>query len=400
MASIAAVVVLLTAVVGTDTGIVVGENIRISRDETPYIEPCVASDPTFRGRLIAAATQFSDSGPNRPVVLISKDRGTTWQEKRLPIGPLKHAVDAWVTFAESGTAYALFLIIEAGQSKTKIAVFRSDDGGSSWTLASTIAAERSFDRPTLIARGQEVLVAAEHRGAVALLHSRNQGRTFGSPQLFRGSRNLDHNAMNPLWRGSAVVVSYVDFGETLGGSRLATTETSDFGMSWRTPVVVADVPRRFPGNAHFVTSGASLHVAFASGTADARTVSVASSTDGLTWGAPVRVSNAGTQAFRPAIAMSSRADIGTTWLETESGCTRLWFAVSRDGGRTFSRPVPVSEELSCGDTAANRAAYELWEHGGDYFGLASDGDRFVATWPDARTGTFQIYAATITVPTP
>ena len=399
MTSIAAAVILL-AVAVTDAGIVVGENVRVSRDEAPYVEPYVASDPTFRGRLIAAATKFSDSGPNTPVIFVSGDRGVTWQEKRLPIGPLQHAVDAWVTFAESGIAYASFLVIEEGQSQTKIAVFRSDDGGSSWTLASTIAAERSFDRPTLIARGKAVLIAAEHRGAVAVLHSRDQGRKFGSPRLFRGSRNLDHNAMNPLWRGSSVVVPYVDYGGTLGGSRLATVETGDLGKSWSTPVVVADVPRRVPGNAHFAASGASLHVAFATGTADARTVSLANSPDGLRWGAPVLVSNPGAQAFRPAIAVSSRGDIGTTWLETDSGCTRLWFAVSRDGGRTFSSPVPVSEELSCGESAANRAAYERWEHGGDYFGLASDDDRFVATWPDARTGTFQIYAATITVTAP
>ena len=399
MAGIATAVVLLAAV-ATDAGIVVGENVRVSRDEAPYVEPYVACDPAVPGRLIAAATQFSASGPNTPVIFVSSDGGGTWQEKRLPIGPLNHAVDAWVAFAGSGTAYASFLIIDVGQSKTKIAVFRSEDGGDSWTLASTIAADRSFDRPTLIARGKDVLIAAEHRGAVALLHSRNQGRTFSSPRLFRGSRNLDHNAMNPLWRGSSVVLPYVDFGETLGGSRLATIETRDLGKSWSTPVVVADVPRRMPGNAHFAASGTSLHVAFASGTADTRTVSVASSTDGLKWGAPVRVSNPGAPAFRPAIATSSRGDIGTTWIETEAGCTRLWFAVSRDAGRTFSKPVPVSEDLSCGDTATNRAAYELWEHGGDYFGLASDGDGFVALWPDARTGTFQIYAATITVTTP
>ena len=203
--------------------------------------------------------------------------------------------------------------------------------------------------------------------------------------------------MNPWWRGSSVVVPYVDYGQTLGGSRLAAIETGDFGKTWGTPVIVADVPRRFPGNAHFVASGTSLHAAFASGTAEARTVSVATSRDGLKWDAPVRVSSAGAPAFRPAIAVSSGGDIGTTWIEIEAGCTRLWFAASRDKGQTFSRAVPVAEDLSCGATAANRAAYERWDHGGDYFGLTADGDRFVAVWPDARAGTFQIYAATIAV---
>jgi hypothetical protein len=288
-------------------------------------------------------------------------------------------------------------VIEPGDTKTKIVVFRSGDAGNSWTGPTTITAERSFDRPTVIARGRNVVVAAEHRGAVAVLHSRDEGRSFRSPRLFRPNRNLDHNAMNPVWHGSSLLVPYVDFGETLSGSRLGMVQTDDFGRRWSVPLVVADVPRRFPGNAHFATSGASLYAAFASGTADARAVSVASSADGTRWRIPVRVSNDGAQAFRPAIAISSRGYVGTTWIEIEAGCTRLWFSVSRDGARTFSKPVPVSEDLSCGNTLPNRAAYERWEHGGDYFGLASDGENFIAIWPDARMGIFQIYAASITV---
>ena len=392
-----ATAVLLLAVAASDPDIAVGENVRVSAEETPYVEPYVARHPTLDGRLIAVATRFSDGSPNTPMVSVSGDGGGTWQESRLPIGTLQHAVDGWVTFSDTGTAYASFLVIEPGDAKTKIAVFKSGDAGQSWTRSATIAAARSFDRPTVIARGREVVIAAEHQGAVALLRSPDEGRSFLPVRSFRPTANLDHNAMNPVWRGSSIAIPYVDFGEALSSSRIAIVETGDFGRTWKTPSIVADVPRRLPGNAHAAASTASLHVAFASGTADARTVSVASSADGKTWRAPVRVSGVGSQAFRPAIAIATGGDVGATWIETEAGCTRLWFSVSRDGGRTFSKPVPVSEDLSCGDTPANRAAFERWEHGGDYYGLVADGDAFVAIWPDARGGTFQLYAARITV---
>lgn len=388
----------LYAVIATaDVEIVVGENVRVSAHETPYVEPYLARHPRISGRLVAAATKFTGSKPNAPVVFISNDGGGTWRETPLPIATLEHAVDCWVAFSDSGTAYASFLIIETGAQKTRIAVFRSDDGGGSWVRATTIGAERSFDRPSLIARGREVVIAAESGRSIALLHSDNGARTFGPPRLLRPTSNLDHNAMNPSWRGTSVVLLYVDFGETLGGSRLAVVETPDLGRTWSTPAVVADVPRRFPGNAHFATAGLSSYVAFASGTAAARTVSVARSTAGERWLEPTRVSTAGEQAFRPAIAVSDRGDVGVTWIEAQPGCTRLWFSVSTDDGLTFRKPVPVSEEFSCGDTAANRAAFTRWEHGGDYFGLTADGDSFVAMWPDARGGTFQIYAARIAV---
>src|SRR5688572_21599090 len=198
--------VLWAAAAAMEPGIVVGENVRVTRDETPYVEPYVACHPTRSGRCIAVATKFAGARPDIPVSLVTTDGGATWEEKPLPVGPLQHAVDAWVTFTESGIAYASFLVIEPEQSKTKIVVFRSGDGGDSWTRRSTIAAERSFDRPTVIARGREVVIAAEHRGAVAVLHSRDEGKSFGPARLFRPSRNLEHNAMNPLWHGSSVVV--------------------------------------------------------------------------------------------------------------------------------------------------------------------------------------------------
>src|SRR5688572_25358895 len=164
-----ATAVLLLAVAASDPDIAVGENVRVSVEETPYVEPYVARHPTLDGRLIAVATRFSDGRPVTPVVSVSGDGGGTWQGSRLPIGTLQHAVDGWVTFSDTGTAYASFLVIEPGDEKTKITVFRSTDAGLTWTLSATIAAARSFDRPTVIARGREVVIAAEHQGAVALL---------------------------------------------------------------------------------------------------------------------------------------------------------------------------------------------------------------------------------------
>ncbi|HVE70741.1 MAG TPA: sialidase family protein [Thermoanaerobaculia bacterium] len=378
-----------------DPSITVGENRRISRDDAPYVEPSVACNSARAGNCIAVATRFDASKPVVAVALMSTDGGSTWAETMLATGRVEHAIDAWVTFSPTGVAYAVFLVIEPGDPRTRIILFRSSDGGASWTRRSRIASEHSFDRPTVIARGRDVVIAAEHRNAIAILRSRDDGRTFSAPRVFRPS-TLGHNAMNPLWRGDSVVVPYVDYGEPLASARIAVVDTRDFGRTWGTPRVIADVPRRFSGNAHFATTQTGIAGAIASGTADARTVSIVASIDDK-WREPVRVSSAGSPAFRPAIAVSSRGDIGATWIEVEAGCTRLWFSVSQNEGRTFSKPAPVSEDLSCGNQPANRSAYERWEHGGDYYGLAADGETFLAIWPDARGGTFQLYAATITV---
>ena len=393
-----AVLVWTVSVSAADSPVAISENVRISRDDTPYGEPYIAQHPKLSDHLVAIASKFTTSGPTLAVVFTSRDGGHSWREVVLPTGDVSHAVDCWVAFADTGTVYASVLVIERGDKRTKIAIFRSDDDGESWARISTIAAERSFDRPSLVARGTELLVATEYRGGIALLHSRDRGRTFTAPRPFRPSENLDHNAMNPIWVGPSVLLPYVDYGGNLQSSRIGMVGTGNFGRTWSRPAVVADVPRRFPGLADVAAANGRIFVAFASGEPDSRTVSVVRFTEGEASVAPTVVSNPGRQAFRPAIAVSPTGLVGVTWIESDSGCTRLWFSSSTDHARTFAPPVPVSEEYSCGTTPENRIAFDRWEHGGDYFGLTARRDSFVAVWADARTGTFQIYTATITPP--
>jgi hypothetical protein len=84
-----------------------------------------------------------------------------------------------------------------------------------------------------------------------------------------------------------------------------------------------------------------------------------STAGGLTWSAPVRISqNANTQAFTAAIAVAADGTIGVTWRETHvSGA--------------FDHTV-----------APNAGGYFL----GDYAGLAAVGRDFVAFFAQANTG--------------
>lgn len=117
------------SVVASTPQVVVGENVRVSRDDTPYGEPYIARHPSLSGRLIGIASKFKGSAPVVPVVFVSADGGATSQEKPLPVGAVAHAVDCWVAFSDTGIAYASALIIEINDPKTVIAMFRSGDAG-------------------------------------------------------------------------------------------------------------------------------------------------------------------------------------------------------------------------------------------------------------------------------
>jgi hypothetical protein len=356
------------------------ENVRISSGNVPYGEPSLA---VHKQRVIVAASKFTKEGPLLPVAIVSKDGGATWKEKALPAPKLEQATDCWVTFSDTGVAYVTTLLIAEGSERPDLGVFRSRNGGDTWELVSTV--QGPFDLPFTVARGKDVVIAAERADGLVLLHSADEGATF-TQRAYRPTANLGHNAMNPLWIGDTLHVPYVDYGTELTSARVSVISTKDFGKTWSTPVLVTDVPRSHSGHARFAAHGNQLFAAISSGTAERRTISVGK----------VVVSNPGAQAFRPSIAVNGSGALGVTWVELEAGCTRLWASVSGDGGKTFSEPFPFSEDLSCGDTKANQAAYTPWEHGGDYFDLDADGASFIAVWADAREGTFQLYVDRVT----
>lgn len=359
------------------------ENVRVSPGDVPYGEPAIARHPKDENRIIIVASKFTAEGPLLPVAFVSGDGGATWKEKLLPAPKLEQATDCWIAFSDNGVAYATALLIEAGGTTPHLGVFRSRDGGESWERAAIVTGP--FDLPFTVARGKDVVIAAERRDGLVLLHSSDEGATF-TQRSYRPAANLSHNAMNPLWVGDTIHVPYVDFGDAIRSARVSIVSTTDFGKTWSAPRVVSDVPRTHSGHARFAAHGEQIHAAISSGTDAQRTISVGQTV----------VSNRGARAFRPSLAVNDSGALGVTWIEEEAGCTRLWGSVSGNGGKTFSEPMPLSEDLSCGDTPANQAAYRRWEHGGDYFDLDPDGEGFIAVWADAREGTFQLYFDRVT----
>ncbi|MFW6079191.1 MAG: hypothetical protein ACODAE_06200, partial [Gemmatimonadota bacterium] len=79
-------------------------------------------------------------------------------------------------------------------------------------------------------------------------------------------------------------------------------------------------------------------------------------------------------------------------------CYAPYIAASSDGGETFSAPTRVAEEISCPDRDRLGFPGRRWPTGGDYFGLAPGADgRFHLLWPDARSGTYRLRSAAVSV---
>lgn len=122
-----------------------------------------------------------------------------------------------------------------------------------------------------------------------------------------------------------------------------------------------------------------------------------------------------------SVAVNQQGVVGVSWLDTRDDpkveSFRPYFAASTDGGETFLPPRAVASRSSNPYGQGNRtlnfhtqsekdgvlslgldSGWRRWSLGGDYLGMAAAADgRFFPIWPDARSGTYQLFTAPIDV---
>jgi len=156
----------------------------------------------------------------------------------------------------------------------------------------------------------------------------------------------------------------------------------------------------------------------AKGTKPARLLFSYSSDRGRTWSSPKAVSDlpgTSSQFGPPSIAVNNDGTVGISWYDTrdtppghDEDLINRYFAASIDGGETFlpaARVSSVPTDLKSNSThLLGAAAYDtsvLFSNGfdhGEYLGLAASSDgTFHPFWSDGRTGSNQIWSATVQV---
>lgn len=110
-------------------------------------------------------------------------------------------------------------------------------------------------------------------------------------------------------------------------------------------------------------------------------------------------------AFLGCLAANREGTVGALWVQHERYEVnprdyRIWFAASRDGGETFTSPVPVSSAVSRPNLAETTKIDHVRtrNRGGDYIGMAVTSDSvFHAVWADARDGLFHLFHSPLSV---
>lgn len=375
-----------------------GANVQVS-DATPAgsneNEITLAVAPN--GRMYMGWNDNRPTNPNGDYecgAAYSADGGRTWSANRLFILPGWDAAGdpVMVTDANSNV-YFVCMSFSRTAGASRIAVYKSTDGGSSWS-SGVIASDTTNglnDKPWAYAVGTTIhLCYANFVGSTSELRytrSTDGGLTWAPTQV------VDLNGNGCQFASDRAGNLYL--GWLQNDMRVA--KSTNGGLTWGPMVHAASVswtalpgPRAYPLPTMTAdpVSGA-LYLAWhnndAFGQYDIRFVR---STDGdLSWSAPVTVNDApSARQFFPSISVAPNGSVHAIWYDDRTGNLALRYAHSENGGQTWSPSIRASDA---------EFPYLANPFIGDYNTVVADSTGAIdAGWCDARTGENEAFFAT------
>jgi hypothetical protein len=444
--------------------IVVGPNILVSRDgDVPHVELMVATSPrTVKNLLGAAITATRPTGGWACRAYSSTDGGATWKASEFAEQVKWGGGDPQVAFTAQGTALMVALTMnknDKGKDCASMHVWRSEDAGETWEPTSGIPCSPSWDHEQIIVdttKGRysgRIYIAALYDYPVyrvGVFRSDDDGRTWVGPvEAANGGGKIGINDVTPMvLSDGTLVVPYGDFPflpenrptKGIAHENFWTVESTDGGVTFSAPrrsviqsINIDDKESKVAGFGKFASDseGKEFRDRLYTIWEDARfgnyRILISHSADrGKTWSEPRTLEQGldkGVKQWQPAIAVNKDGVVGVTWFDSREDKDgkkyHQYFAASVDGGDTFTKPSQISSEISDPNGRGNSqlapmvwvhegqislstiSAASRWGSGGDYMGLAADKDgAFHPFWSDARTGTFQVYTAKVSVQVP
>ncbi|WP_207215846.1 sialidase family protein [Pseudolysobacter antarcticus] len=407
------------------------------------VEPYLAINPQNTHNLAAVWQQdrWSSGGARGIVSGLSLDGGVTWNQHAMPFtrcgggtiangGDYARASNAWMSFAPDGAAYQLALAFDgqalAAGSVSAVLASRSGDGGKTWGANVTLirdVATAFNDKPAILAdpTNAKFVYAVWDRLTTSNFGPSYFTRSSDSGASWETARPIYDPGLNNQTIANVVVVLpngtlvnlYTEIDTATNGittTFLALIRSTDNGVTWSTPIKVADmfsVGTRDPDTGTAIRDsslvaeiavgpGGSLNVVwqdsrFSNGARDG--IAISRSIDGgFTWSAPTRINSvATTPAFSPFVHVRGDGMIGVTYYDFRSNTTDratlftdYWLARSSDGMTWQENQIasPFDLALAPVTTSPGTGGFFL----GDYQGLASVGTLFVPLFAQTNSG--------------
>jgi hypothetical protein len=433
--------------VGPNESVIVGDTLNTFEhdsgpacfvgDETPQNETVIAHNPQNPDDLVGGANDyrtFVDSEQRYDgagTAYVSHNGGVSWTNVTLPgiheeFGGTYQAVGDPVTAWDPDGSAVYYANIAFNRTETvhhsafasAITVSRSTTGGDTWTTSFVV----QDDDPSIFHDKEWLAVAPNGDVYVAWARFRfGQGGPFGyleSPIVISKSTDDGQSWSEPevisvgpysqfavpqVAPDGTVYVSYENWKSPAGisGGRAWVARSTDGGETWTNHFVglINDLRSPLPGSNFRVNSGpvltvgddGTLHNVWANwqgGSGDI--VYTRSSDQGETWTKPVKINQESVKSdqFFPWIdATGDFLHVGFVDRQyTGDELLDHSYAVSTDGGDTWSQTERVTEESSRSDASLFGVGC-TGEFIGDYTGITAVGNTAQVLWMDGRPGT-------------
>ncbi len=430
-------------------------NIAISQDTAnPFSECDIRINPNNTQQIIAGSNANNASTQAQ---YWSNDGGTTWNQVSLPsVSPDNFQSDPSVDWTSDGTAWALTIGVQSGISSSTLTVrsFKSTDGGKTWTSDSTVSGtQTATDKPTLwidhsaTSSHLDNMYAVWHLNAQCFVSARKgSSGSWGTPTQVSGSETT-----STADGGDVKTNSFGDvfvFWPDAGGQTLRVAKSTDGGATFSSlsggPIKIASTFGSFtikvPAQAARATNSGTIGALIAVSGGAYRTASedlvfacwhdlsgdsgctaesnqpgssatstcktriwFARSTDGgKTWSAAVKINDQSTlnDQFFPHLAVDDTTGyLMIVYYDTVNDLTNrvktdIWMQYSIDGGQTWSG----AQQVTTAETDESSGSEDNNQEYGDYIGLSGSGGRFFACWTDRRGGGEEaIWGAPLTI---
>jgi hypothetical protein len=458
---IAALVFFLCAASRADTSVSYGPDAVV--DTNPYgsyVEPALDVSPKNAANLVAGSMVFTAGGIGVEAFR-SDDGGYHWKSSSLPTGAGALVGDVQASFNADGYAYVTALGNQprpTGAAKNGLYVFGSADNGETFRRLAFLQTPdgHSYDHEQLAIdrthgkyRGRIYMtvlyllsLTPSQLNGLGIIWSSDGGRTFHGPVLV--SKGWSFNS-RPVVLSDGTVVFPLFHNEKQGDTKalVQVALSRDGGQTFSAPQTIGDravynvdVTMKKLSSGEWDFDGDSVPQ-FAAGrqasrTADnvygvwsdlregpSRLLFTKSVDGGKHWTTPHAIlvsSDATDSQYQPSMAVNANGTVGISWYNGSASRNTVseMFAVSNDGGETFSAPAQISsvvapiktpggDRYSALSFASPKGTFisftapgSRFPSGGDYMGLAADANgAFHPIWIDARSGFNQAWSATV-----
>jgi hypothetical protein len=338
------------------------------------VEPRLAVDPTNPNHLVGAWQQnrWNNGGSQGIVAGVSFDAGNTWTQVVLPGltknsgGSFDRASDPWVSFGPTGALYVSSLLLDHNSAgvttESGIAVSKSTNGGLSWSQPTLLIDTKSTatfnDKESITAdpsNANFVYVIWDQPNvnfpssgpAAQTFFSRSTdgGQTWSAPQVIFQSPGVDTSLAHQVFvlPNGTLVDAFQELHFSNGVFYLLDVlHSTDGGLTWSTPITaVQETPSFFlpdPLNGLFVRAGntvpdfaldrnsGNLYAVWLNRFNNSQYTSIAfamSSDGGFTWSNPIQINQtpvnstnpAASSAFVPSIAVAGNGIVAVSYYD-------------------------------------------------------------------------------------